>query len=280
MNPDKTEIAELMFLSSLIYSCRKEVQKGSSIKALANKLPLVSSISSDLELAGSVVYCHSNTSDLQAGITLNHSKKRITLVFRGSESWKDWIHDFFIWQKTLHGDVKVHYGMYRQLQRDFSYNTIRREMRKLHNEYPDYRINVTGHSLGGGLALLFAYKFSVDHINLPIRCVSFASPKVGNKIFAEAVNKRNNLTHIRCYNSKDIIPMLPFRGYKHVGEQLKLCKDSIEYTNTKETTMPKLFSSCWSLKEHKCEIYNQRLHDYQFKEVDEPLLTIMEESAS
>lgn len=280
MNPDKGEIAELMFLSTLIYSCRKEVRKGSSIKALAKKLPLVQFISHDLELAGSVVYCHTNTSDLQAGITLNHSKKWITLVFRGSESWKDWIHDIIIWQKTLHGNVKVHYGMYKQLQRDYSYNTIRREIRKLHSEYPDYRVNITGHSLGGGLALLFAYKLSVDHINLPIRCVSFASPKVGNKTFAEEVNKRNNLTHIRCYTSKDIVPMLPFRGYWHVGEQIKLCEDSIEYTKTVENTIPKIFSSCWSLNEHKCEIYNQRLHDYQYKEVQEPLLTIMEESGS
>ena len=282
MNPDKTEIAELMFLSTLIYSCRKEVQNGTSIKALAKKLPLVSHVSHDLELAGNVVFCHTNTSDLQAGITVNHSRKWITLVFRGSESWKDFIHDIIIWQKTLHNKAKVHYGIYRQLERDFSYNTIRREIRKLRNEYSDYRINITGHSLGGGLALLFAYKLSVDYPTLPIRCVSFASPKVGNKAFAEAVSKKDKLTHIRCYTSKDIVPMLPFRGYQHVGEQMKLCKNSIEYTKTKDNVLPKFFSRCWSLDEHKCELYNQRLHDYEYKvkdeekEVEESLLTTIE----
>lgn len=283
MNPDKKEIAELMFLSTLIYSCRKEVQKGCSIKALAKQLPLIPHISNDLELAGNVVFCHTNTSDLQAGITLNHSRKWITIVFRGSESWKDFIHDIIIWQKILHDKVKVHYGMYRQLERDFSYNAIRREIRNLHKLYPDYRINSTGHSLGGGLALLFAYKLSVDHSTLPIRCVSFASPKVGNKYFSEAVNKKDTLTHIRCFTSKDIVPMLPLRGYQHVGEQMKLCKDCIELSKTTEDTLPTICNSFGSLKEHKCEVYNQRLYDNQVKvdkeqqEVEESLLTTNED---
>jgi hypothetical protein len=279
MVPDKTEIAELMFLSTLIYSCRKEIKKDSSIKALAKKLPLVPHVSHDLELAGKVVFCHTNISDLQAGITLNHSRKWITLVFRGSESWKDIIHDVIIWQKTLYDKEKVHYGIYRQLECDFSYNTIRREIRKLCSEFPEYKVNITGHSLGGGLALLFAYKLSVDNSCLPIRCVSFASPKVGNKAFVDAVNKKSNLIHIRCYTSKDIVPMLPFRGYQHVGEEIKLCKDSIDYMKTTNTTIPSLCGSLWSLKEHKCEVYNQRLHDNKMtinNEVEESLLTTIE----
>ena len=275
--PDKTEIAELMYLSTLIYKCREKVTNNIKIKDIATSTEFMPSAASSLGLNGEVVFSHTNTRDLQAGITVNHNRKWITLVFRGSESWLDFYHDFIILQKTLHDKVKVHYGMYKQLSCDFSYNVLRREIRRLLNTYPNYTLNITGHSLGGGLALLFAYKYSLENHVQPIRCVSFASPKVGNKAFLEAFKKKN-IRHIRCFTEKDIVPVLPLRGYYHVGEQMKLLQNTIEYTVEPKKPTPGLFSSCWSIKEHSCDVYNNRLHEFNYK--DSPLLQKIEEEGS
>jgi alpha-beta hydrolase superfamily lysophospholipase len=50
-------------------------------------------------------------------------------------------------------------------------------------KYPDYKIYVTGHSLGGALSTLLAFRLAAledDHINKPITCLTIASPRVGN----------------------------------------------------------------------------------------------------
>ena len=58
----------------------------------------------------------SNTdSDVQVGITINKTDKRICVVFRGSESTKDWFYDLKIQKHNLKDDIWVHSGFYQQL---------------------------------------------------------------------------------------------------------------------------------------------------------------------
>jgi alpha-beta hydrolase superfamily lysophospholipase len=50
-------------------------------------------------------------------------------------------------------------------------------------KYPDYNIYMTGHSLGGALSTLLAFKLAAledARVNKPITCLTIASPRVGN----------------------------------------------------------------------------------------------------
>jgi GTP-binding protein EngB required for normal cell division len=68
------------------------------------------------------------------------------------------------------------------------------------------QICLTGHSLGGALATLAAYRLIN---NFPIISVyTFGSPRVGDQDFKERY-KRYKITHFRFENKNDIIPHLP-----------------------------------------------------------------------
>ncbi|GAQ80987.1 hypothetical protein KFL_000680030 [Klebsormidium nitens] len=86
---------------------------------------------------------------------------------------------------------------------------------------------VTGHSLGGALATLFAAEMAmaaeaegarIGHVTM----YNFGSPRVGNHAFADFYNRRVPDTW-RLVNRNDVIPTVPrMLGYCHVGNALIL----------------------------------------------------------
>ena len=65
------------------------------------------------------------STDIQVGITISESNKRISVVFRGTESWKDWYHDLLFNKNEIYDDIFVHNGFYRQLHYENTYEDIK-----------------------------------------------------------------------------------------------------------------------------------------------------------
>lgn len=82
---------------------------------------------------------------------------------------------------------------------------------------------VVGHSLGAALGTLYIMDNVTNTIiTSPLLC-TFASPRVGDRRFAEAFNGLG-LTSWRIVNLPDWVPQLPFEflGYAHVNQQTLL----------------------------------------------------------
>lgn len=83
-------------------------------------------------------------------------------------------------------------------------------------EYKDYGLLVTGHSLGGALTQLLSFMLAgsqrADFLPKPILGISFASPVVGDQVFREVsqeFEKERKLRHIRVSNKNDVVPGTP-----------------------------------------------------------------------
>ena len=134
---------------------------------------------------------------------------------------------------------------------------IVRELNKLCQQYPDYRIYVTGHSLGGSLALVAAFHLAPmltqtssqqsttnqstndggGGIGIetprPITCITFGPMQVGDLRFRRAftrMEKEGLLNNINILNDGDLIPLYPvwtgLGWYRHAGTKLKLANNT------------------------------------------------------
>ncbi len=99
------------------------------------------------------------------------------------------------------------------------------------DKYSQYEIYVTGHSLGGALAQLLSFTlagscWTRDILPMPIRAVTFASPRVGDRDFLrvyQTLEAKGVLRHICISNDGDVVCKVPSLGYVQTGLNIHLC---------------------------------------------------------
>lgn len=156
--------------------------------------------------------------------------------------------------------VKVHPGFWQ------AFEAVRQPLTKIleKTEYRDLPLYITGHSLGGALAVVATYALEDDRI---AACYTFGGPRVGNLQFGQRIKP----PVYRVVNASDIvarvppgviidvvtvllraIPMVPyldkladvlerFRGYRHYGDMRHLsAAESVFDSGSGATTFPNL----------------------------------------
>lgn len=157
----------------------------------------------------------------QVGVTISHALKRISVIFRGSNQAIDWLHDFMICKREIEDGISVHLGFYKTLMKEGLFDKLLDSIKLLLEEYKDYSLVLSGHSLGGGMCTLFGYLIS-DKITNNITVISFASPRVGNEKWAKKFNNLKNIRHFRVVNQKDIVTAMPYIGFYHCGNLINI----------------------------------------------------------
>jgi len=147
------------------------------------------------------------------------------ISFRGTESISDIITDSTISKKTVAYDndkspIRIHNGFYN------AYLSVRQSILDLidnNYEFGD-KFFISGHSLGGALALLCALdiKYKYDFIDRnKLFIITLGQPKIGNQAFCNSTDRRLE-NYFRFDNSDDIVPTLPKFGYEHCGKLIKI----------------------------------------------------------
>jgi len=177
------------------------------------------------------------------------------VVFRGAITASDWqsatdmkfhkiqnpIQDDFEGKKET---LRVFSGLYTYLFRKrkdtgtTKYTEIANMVHKfgLQRIGPDYKLFVTGHSLGGALTHFFSFYASCEERfirNGPVKAIAFASPYIGGHSWADSIRhqeRSKKLQIVQVRNHSDAIPRLPAnfrigkRGplWRHVGIMVTL----------------------------------------------------------
>ncbi|CAB9513669.1 Phospholipase A1 [Seminavis robusta] len=177
--------------------------------------------------------------ELVYAICVDTARRRITVIFRGCSTRKDWtICATNILKEQLNPlfrldlenqqpeYIAIHSGYCdylfnanNQASGVSKFEELATRLEALQQEYPGYRIYVTGHSLGAALATVFSFQAAATgrpkQQQDAISVINFASPMVGNLAFETAFRQLEAEGKIRCLritNHFDIFTQLPDRG--------------------------------------------------------------------
>lgn len=152
----------------------------------------------------------------------------VVVVFRGSESLKDWFANFqAVYDPGPLANTKAHEGF-----QDALFPAVINLTKVLDLVIDENtKIWLTGHSLGGALCSLFAGMLIENEYNV-YGIYTYASPRPGNGDFEQELNKKVFGPHYRVVNSGDIVPHLPPEPfYSHPGKRIILKDEIIENTS-------------------------------------------------
>ncbi|RXW16318.1 hypothetical protein EST38_g9541 [Candolleomyces aberdarensis] len=92
------------------------------------------------------------------------------------------------------------------------------------SKYGVNKVTLTGHSLGGAIAIIATAHLAVQIPGVTLRTITYANPRLGNQAFVDFVNARSEMTRVN--NLHDIVPILPgrFVGYAHTEGEVHIVK--------------------------------------------------------
>lgn len=220
----------------------------------------------------------------QAFLATRESDKMAILAFRGTqkEDPRDIVTDLKANFYKDEKEFKIHDGFYR------AFKCVENQIKSACEGLKEYSLYVTGHSLGGALALIATRALNSDNL---AACYTFGSPKVGNEEFDDDIKP----PIYRIVNAYDIVPFSPptyifellyllpwqkvrdfankFLGYDHHGDMryLSYCKDNYEdlkiISNYNEFSR---LAGLWthrkeSVKHHAIDAYCDKLAQWALK---------------
>jgi hypothetical protein len=228
-----------------------------------------------------------NQAGTQAFLANRSSDGMLVLAFRGTE--KEGIQDVvadlnarFYMDKD---GVKTHTGFSSAFQ--LVEDAIKAELAK----FSDHALYVTGHSLGGALALIATRTLNSDNL---AACYTFGSPKVGCEDFDDEIKP----PIYRIVNAYDIVPFCPpthlidvlslirskelrqflgnFKGYIHHGDMRHLTACGSDVSRVKVEANPNDFILLFGLwknykecvNDHSIETYCEKLGQWALKRLN------------
>jgi hypothetical protein len=145
----------------------------------------------------------------------------VVVAFRGTnqDELRDWLADARISSDAVkHG--RIHRGFYRSTQGLLE--DIVQAVKDQGGE--DKQVWVTGHSLGGAMALVFTYECIVSEAIRPAGVVTFGQPLVVNGQLAQYLNTELKGRYVRFVHGGDLVPRV-FPTFSHCGNLVWFVKD-------------------------------------------------------
>ena len=162
---------------------------------------------------------HNEWSDLHGFVGRVLPGGEIWVVFRGSSSVRNWIHDLEVakvdYATFPECSCSVHRGFYQSVLgvREDALMVVT----KLVADYPKDRVYVGGHSYGAACAQLMAMELA--RVGIPADVYTYGSPRVGDSLYSSFMTLV--LHHVRVTHDRDIVPHVPPKemGFFHSTQE-------------------------------------------------------------
>jgi len=159
---------------------------------------------------------------LAHGVVASNDKV-VVIGFRGTKDPADWLTDARIIGHRI-ADGKIHRGFYQVVDaifRDACQEALRQGAQ-------DKTVWMTGHSLGGAMAVVFAYRGLTEQKLAPEGVITFGQPLAVSHSLAQQLLDRFNTRYIRFVNNWDVVPRL-LPNYRHAGSRVYLKTDDFQF---------------------------------------------------
>lgn len=179
--------------------------------------------------------------DIRDGVTdtectICRSSDSVYIAFRGTESdAKDFVSDASLMPSSFYGSglcgSKVHLGFvdaYRSVEKAIQNKLIH----YMNTDNSFSKVIVTGHSLGGAIAVLCGYDLQVKLKDKKILVYTYGAPAVGNKDFVNLYNAAIPQSW-KVTDPNDPVPMSTLFVYNHV-KQIKIIDADLLEVNVKD----------------------------------------------
>ena len=178
------------------------------------------------------------------------SQDRIVLAFRGSDSTPNLDSDLDLFQipfPYVANAGTTHRGITRV------YQSMREELIEIVQKLPkNKRLYLTGHSLGGDLAIMAALDFAVNIPNKDLVVYTYAAGRPGDPDFVSDYNTYVKNSY-RIFNVHDFIPTLPASEYPPPFTENGLFYEHVDFSVPISFQMNNLFLN------HRINCYFQKL---------------------
>lgn len=141
-----------------------------------------------------------------AYVAVDKKRSEIVLAVRGSNNIRNFLADvYFVGEECDYvKDCYLHKGFaagWREIR-----NVTTAAMKAAREQNPNFRLVVTGHSLGGAVATIATARLRTE--GFPVEAYTFGSPRVGNAAFVNWFAEQDGIQR-RVTHEDDPVPRLP-----------------------------------------------------------------------
>lgn len=225
---------------------------------------------------GSVQIGPVNGTGTQLSVAWNASARTATIVFKGSTTREDWITDFKLALNDANTntaldqffpDVQLHTGFLESLQSvTENAKTPAENITAVLNELSGgdtqpSRVLVSGHSLGGGVALIAGAWAALQWPAADVQVVTLGSPMPGNAQFAELFKLLVGRSQ-RAVHTLDVVPALPpLDDYRPVDYGRWIPRNQTVVVQDRPTASS---LDAYNWDDHSCRLYEANIYRTTF----------------
>jgi hypothetical protein len=146
-------------------------------------------------------------------VLITRSEADVIIAFRGTADLRNWLTDLDC-DLIRVGSCRVHRGFY------YALKAVESDLMATLSQGQGARLWVTGHSLGGALAMLWALWAAQSGYEIA-GIYTFGQPRAGDAAFSQLYNSRLKDRTWRSVHAEDIVPRVPWLlgRYRHAGHE-------------------------------------------------------------